>query len=133
MIEVIGEVVFTIIGEILFQVVAELLFDLGIASIGNTMKMKKVANPYLAGFGYVLLGVISGLIVSWFFPERIIPRINLHGASTIIAALGSGTVMMFYGNWRTSRGKHTTFLATFWGGSLFAFAMALTRWILVQI
>ena len=41
--------------------------------------------------------------------------------------------MMFYGKWCKSRGKDTTYLATFWGGGLFALSTALTRWVIVRV
>ena len=132
MIEAIVEVIFTIVGEIILQVVAELFFNLGLGTIGNTLKRKKRANPFMAGVGFIILGSITGLFVSWLLPERIVPGVDLHGLSVLLAAAGTGTVMMFYGRWQTSLGKQTTYLATFWGGGLFAFSMALTRWLLVR-
>ena len=55
MIEVIVEVIFTIVGEIILQVVAELFFNLGLGTIGNTLKQKKRANPFMAGVGFIIL------------------------------------------------------------------------------
>ena len=129
--EVIAEIIFTLLGEIVFQAFIELLFELGIGSVRSTPKSTKATHPFIAGLGFSILGAIVGLIMSWAFPERIVPGIDLHGFSIVIAALGTGTVMMFYGRWRIASGKRTTYLATFWGGSLFAFFMALTRWMLV--
>jgi hypothetical protein len=36
-----------------------------------------------------------------------------------------------FGQWRRRRGGDPTLLATFWGGALFAFAMAAARWLLI--
>jgi len=122
-----------LLGEILFQVVGELLFEFGLGSISHSMKDRETSNPYMSGAGFVLLGALSGLVVTWLLPERIIPTINLHGSSTVLAAVGTGYLMMLYGRWRIRRGGHPTYLATFWGGGLFAFSMSLTRWFLVEI
>lgn len=132
MIEVIVEGLFSLIGEIVLQVAAELVFNLGIETVAHTVKRKKRANPFMAGFGFIVLGSIAGFFVSWLLPERIIPRVNLHGLSIPLAAAGTGAVMKYYGRWQTARGKATTYLATFWGGGLFAFSMALARWLLVR-
>jgi hypothetical protein len=37
-----------------------------------------------------------------------------------------------WGEWRESRGTERSFVATFWGGALFAFAMALVRFLLLE-
>jgi hypothetical protein len=50
--------------------------------------------------------------------------------SLVLAPLATGLVMHLYGRWRRGRGHDTTYLATFWGGSLLAFAMALTRFLM---
>ena len=35
------------------------------------------------------------------------------------------------GKWRRRLGGRPTYLATFWGGALFAFAAALVRWLTI--
>jgi hypothetical protein len=37
-----------------------------------------------------------------------------------------------YGHWRESRGVEPSYSATFWGGAVFAFGMALVRFVLVN-
>lgn len=64
-------------------------------------------------------------------PERLTPAGPLPGLSLVLAPLATGLVMHLYGQWRRGRGHDTTYLATFWGGSLLAFAMALTRFLMV--
>jgi len=54
---------------------------------------------------------------------------HLAGVSLILAPLGTGAAMHAFGVWRRRRGAPASRLATFWGGALFAFAMAFTRWL----
>jgi len=37
-----------------------------------------------------------------------------------------------YGQWREENGGERSFIATFWGGALFAFSMALVRFLWVD-
>ena len=46
--------------------------------------------------------------------------------------LQSGLVMQRYGQWREARDGSQSFIATFWGGALFAFGMALVRFLWVN-
>jgi hypothetical protein len=52
--------------------------------------------------------------------------------SLLVSPAITGLLMEGYGRWRTSRGGHPSYVATFWGGALFAFSMALMRFMLVD-
>jgi hypothetical protein len=54
------------------------------------------------------------------------------GASLALSPLMTGVVMAFYGRWRSRRGHAISSASTFWGGALFAFGMALVRFLLVR-
>jgi hypothetical protein len=81
----------------------------------------------VAGVGYVILGAAAGLLTLVVLPERILPPPRMPGLSLILAPVATGAVMHAYGRWRRARGSDPTHLATFWGGALFAFAMACPR------
>jgi hypothetical protein len=51
--------------------------------------------------------------------------------SLVLSPIVTGLLMEAYGRWRTSRGGYPSFVATFWGGALFAFVMALVRYLSV--
>jgi demethoxyubiquinone hydroxylase (CLK1/Coq7/Cat5 family) len=40
--------------------------------------------------------------------------------------------MREYGTWAEDHGRQPSFLATFWGGSGFAFAFGVSRWLILQ-
>jgi hypothetical protein len=113
------------------QVAAEVLIELGLESVGDALKKRQNANPYLAVIGFATLGSVSGAIASLIFARRLVPNIDLHGLSIVIAAISNGFLMMQYGKWRQSKGGNPSYLATFWGGALFASFMALTRWLMI--
>ncbi len=60
-------------------------------------------------------------------PIRILPNSRFPGISLLLSPIAAGWIMKALGDWRRSRGHEPTVLATFWGGALFAFSMALVR------
>ncbi|HHC25222.1 MAG TPA: hypothetical protein ENK58_07415 [Desulfobacterales bacterium] len=131
MIEFILEIILEILCDLFAETIAEIALEFGLESLSHSLRRGRSANPVLAGTGFMLFGAAIGFLMSLFFPERIIPATSLKGISLIVSPLGAGTVMHAFGKWRRSRGCETSFLATFWGGALFAFSMAVTRWIMV--
>ena len=129
--QIIFEFVFSFIIEIFPPIIAELMFEFGFESISSSVRQRRTANPFIAGIGLLIMGAISGLIISWILPRRLIPSVNLHGLSIFIAAAAAGFIMMKYGEWQERRDGNPSYLATFWGGAIFAASMALTRWGLV--
>jgi len=85
----------------------------------------------LAGIGIMVMGGLAGLITSFLLPSRILQPGPIRGASLFLSPLVTGMVMDRYGQWREDRGVERSFIATFWGGALFAFSMALVRFALV--
>jgi hypothetical protein len=49
----------------------------------------------------------------------------------VLSPMLAGLVMHYYGRWRESRGSEPSYTATFLGGALFAFGMALVRFLLI--
>ena len=115
--------------EILLQVVGEVLLELGVESVRDSTRSRKRANPVLAGVGALLLGALAGAITRLIWPGRIFDPGPFRGVSLILSPLVTGFVMKRYGEWRETRGASPSFLATFWGGALFAFGMALVRFV----
>lgn len=122
------EAILTIVGEVIF----EILGDLAWISIQEKIEERGWTGPLLATLGFILLGSVTGLASAALFPERMTPVVLMPGLSLLLAPLGTGTVMHFYGRWREARGHDISYLATFWGGAITALAMALIRYILVQ-
>jgi hypothetical protein len=91
------------------------------------------ANPWLSALVYVILGEMIGFASVLTLPQRFIPAISpISGISLLLAPLAAGLLMHAYGSWRTRQAKDHSWLATFWGGALFAFSIALVRWTIVN-
>jgi len=118
------------IWEILLQIVVEVLFELGFESIRESMRRRRRAHPVLALVGAALLGGVAGFVTSLLWPTRIIQTAPVPGVSLLLSPLLTGLVMDQYGRWRE---RHGSYLATFWGGALFAFGMALVRFLWVGL
>ena len=57
---------------------------------------------------------------------------SIPGTSLVLSPLICGLVMKALGDWRQEKGMKRTDIATFWGGALFAIAMAAVRFELVK-
>jgi hypothetical protein len=78
------------------------------------------------------LGAAVGLALSLAFPRPFFRYNVMPGASLILSPLFNGAVMEYYGRWSERRTGARTHLATFWGGALFAFGMALVRFLMIE-
>lgn len=114
--------------EFLFEVIVEILLELGRTSRARPYRR---ANPFIAAIGLLLVGGFVGLVFSIVVPIRILAPSPMPGLSLVVSPLLVGATMRAFGKWRRRRGGDPTVLATFWGGALFAFAIALTRLLMV--
>ena len=130
-IEIILEVLLTAIWEVLLQLTAEFLLELGFQAAGESFQRQSRAHPLVAGAGIGALGVVAGIITSLLVPSRVLPPSPVPGASLLVSPALTGLAMEGYGRWRDRRRSTRSYVATFWGGALFAFAMALVRFLLV--
>ena len=131
MLEFLVELILGVFGDIIFQVVLEVLAEFGLETLQNLFQPRRTAKPLLAACGLLLLGGALGLIFAGLVPHRLLQKPLLPGLSLALAPLGAGCLMHLFGLWRRKRGGHPTCLATFWGGAVFAFGMALVRWLIV--
>ncbi len=79
----------------------------------------------------LLLGGALGALTRMIWPTRIFQPGPVRGASLLLSPLVTGAIMDRYGEWVEARGGTRSFIATFWGGALFAFGMALVRFVWV--
>ena len=111
----------------LFEAFGEILVELGVESFRDTLRPRRRANPILSGIGFVLLGALIGAASAWAVPRPLFPPSPWPGVSIVAGPIISGLAMQGYGSWAAGRGKEPSYLATFWGGALFAFALSFTR------
>jgi hypothetical protein len=118
--------------EGLLQLAFEFLVEYGVRSLAEPWQRRSEANVCLAGLGALIAGAAAGVITNFFWPTRIIGPWRVPGLSLVFGPLISGFVMHRYGQWRDARDGSQSFIATFWGGALFAFGMTLVRFLRVN-
>jgi hypothetical protein len=121
----------TAIWEVLLQIGGEILIEFGFQSIGDSFRQRTRSHPVIAGAGAALMGGLAGVLTSLSWPTRILQPGPFRGVSLLVSPVITGLIMDRYGQWREDRGAGRSFLATFWGGALFAFTMALVRFVWV--
>jgi len=120
-----------VLWELLLQVLVEIPLELGLSPVFEPLRERNRANPLYAFAGLLLLGALAGLLSSLVWPTRILRPFPVQGVSVLVSPILAGAVMEHYGQWREERGKPRSTMATFWGGALFAFSMALVRFMWV--
>jgi hypothetical protein len=120
------------LGEFAFELIVQILFELAVELVGSLLTSKRERPWTLRAVYLVLLGATAGLISAALFPHRMISgRHVVHGLSLVLAPIGAGIAMQAIGNRLRTLGRTPTVLTTFAGGAIFAFAMALVRWLIV--
>lgn len=125
MLDALLELLFEFIFELVFQMLAELGFE----TVAKVFRCRPVIRIVTALIFIPLLGALIGLFLSNMIPHRILPKLSLPGISLFVSPLIAGLLMKLFGDWRRSQGHEPTMIATFWGGALFAFSLALMRWL----
>ena len=117
-----------VVGDFLLQIV----FELATEALGRLIKDRKQRSPAVSAIGLVFGGAVAGLLSAWLFPHRLIAmRVVVPGVSLMLAPLATGLAMHLLGRRLRRLERRASSLATFWGGALFAFVMAVVRWWLV--
>ena len=127
--EIILEFVLGFVLEFVLQVFGELLVELGLRSLAEPFREREARNPFLAFAGYALLGVIVGVLSLLIFPHSFVRSAKLHGISLFITPTLAGLVMSGVGWLRRRQGRTVIRLDSFSYGFIFAFAMALVRFL----
>jgi len=123
------EFLFNLLGELLLQIVGQILFELGIHAVGQVFEDRKCRNPWFAGIGNCILGVLAGFLSLLIFHHSLAKHETFRLANLIITPIAAGSLMWLIGYWRTKRDRKTISLESFWQGFIFALGMALVRFI----
>ena len=126
------EILFEILFETVLQVVFEVLAEAGLHACAQVFRKREERNPIWAGIGYALLGLGVGGLSLLIFPQSLIHRTRYHGASLILTPLLGGMAMSAVGWIRRRKGESLIRLDTFSSGFIFAFGMALIRFLFTQ-
>ena len=134
------EFLLQIIFEFLVQVIGEILFE-AVLHVGETLFAplfhgfarhpwaRKALNTVVTLILYFGLGVLAGFLSLLIFPHSFVRSSRLHGISLIITPLLAGLTMVGIGRLRQSIGQAVMRLDTFGYAFVFAFGMALMRFL----
>ncbi|HXF10711.1 MAG TPA: hypothetical protein VN625_08005 [Desulfuromonadaceae bacterium] len=125
--EAVLEVILQIFFELLLQFIGEVACEFGLQSLSEIFHRKP--NPWLAGIGYILLGAGIGGLSLLVARSTFIHHPTLRIANLFLTPLLAGLLMAAIGHWRRKRGQDLIRLDRFGYGFLFAFSMALVRFL----
>ena len=124
-----------VILDIVGEFVLEMIFGLAAEALGGLID-DGMRSAVRSAMGLILAaaaaGVAAGLLARMAFPPQTHRDAStVRGGESVLAPLATGAVMQLLGTRLRRLERQATSLATFWGGALFAFSMALVRWWLV--
>jgi hypothetical protein len=123
------ETIFELFLEALIEIGGEFFFELGLRSLSEPFAPRGERSAILAGVGYALLGLIAGGLSLLIFPNHFVSIERLHGISLLVSPVLAGLGMAGFG-WLLKRtGKRRLRLDSFVYGFIFAFPMAIVRYI----
>jgi hypothetical protein len=123
------ELLIQIVIEGIGQVLIEGLFELGLEATVDSLQRERESRPIVAAIGHLLLGALAGVISLLAVPHRLAPRSFLPGLSVVLSPLANGIIMHAIGRRWDDRPSDRPGPFTFRAGVLFAFAMALVRFV----
>jgi presenilin-like A22 family membrane protease len=115
----------------LWQILFEVATELGWESVKASVRRERDVPPLLADIGHFVLGSIAGAVSLLLF-GRLFARGPLPGISLLLSPLGTGLAMHVLGEFWRNRGREASGLMTFRGGAIFAFGMALVRFLSLE-
>jgi len=127
--EIIFEILFEVVFEFILMVFGEVLFEVGLRSVSEPFKHRETRGPILAFIGYALAGAAVGGLSLLVFPGPLVRGVGFRGGSLIVSPLLAGAAMTGLGWLRRRQGKRLLRLDRFVYGAVFAFGMALVRFL----
>ena len=111
----------------------EFVAAFGWESLKDSARRERESTPVLSGTGHLLLGVAAGALSLLIVPRRLTPHSPLPGLSLVLSPLGTGIVMHWIGEFWRERSRDRPVLFSFRAGAIFAFGMALVRFVYVEL
>lgn len=125
--ELILEVIIQFLGEILLQMLFELMAEMGLRSLSNPFQRPR--NNAFSAVGFTLYGAAAGIVSLWIFPSSAFSRDDLRAVNLIVTPCAVGAIMMLIGKVRDKKDQRLVRLDRFFYAFIFAFSMALVRFI----
>ena len=126
------EILLWLLVELALQLVGEFLVVFGFESLAQSLGRRERPNRVLAGAGCLILGGLTGGIVTLIYPHHVSPEAALPFLAVVILPLLVGAGAFWLGRRAESAGRPRPALSTFWGGVLFALGMSLTRFLILR-
>jgi len=79
------------------------------------------------------MGLIGGVLSVLILSSRVFARPTIPGLSLLLSPLATGIAMQWLGEFWRSRGREAPALFSFWSGAIFAFGMALVRFVYLEL
>jgi len=92
---------------------------------------KTPANRIIIILLLIISGIVTGSLISFVFPERIIKINSITGISLLITPLVMGLISSFVGRRIKKRIRQPSLMTTFLGGVIFGLATAATRLVFI--
>ena len=125
--EFVFEALFQFVGEIILQSIVGLLVELGMHSLGDTLRRPR--HPIFSIIGFSIWGGIAGGISILIIPNSAITDPMLRMANLFVTPVLVGAVMALIGQARLKRGQVLVRIDRFGYAFTFAFWMAMVRFI----
>jgi hypothetical protein len=126
------EIVSWLVIELVFQLVGEALVATGVESLSHFLGRRPKPHWALAGIGCLLIGGITGLVVTLIYPHHVSPSLGLPYVAIVILPILVGLAAFWLGARAEAAGRPRPALATFSGGALFAIGMSLVRFLILR-
>ena len=123
------EIIFEILAQLFFEILLQGIFELGGRGLYSTFRKDGASvNPWLAIFGYALMGAIAGGISIWLVPVHMLKSPTLQILSLAITPIVLGFIFEAFGRWRTNNDRQRNVVDRFSYGFTFALTMGLIRY-----
>jgi hypothetical protein len=126
------EIVAWLVIELLLQLAGEALVATGVESLSQSLGRREKPHWALAAFGCLLIGGITGLVVTVIYPHHVSPSLGLPYFAIVILPVLVGLAAFWLGARAEAAGRPRPALSTFWGGVLFALGMSLVRFLILR-
>lgn len=123
------EIVLGFFFELILQIIGEVLCEVGLQAIANAWQRRQVGNPFLAGIGYFFFGAILGSISLLIAHHALLHNPTWRLLNLFFTPVLAGVAMTLVGLFRRRKGQELVRLDRFWYGFIFAFGMALVRFL----
>ena len=120
------------IAEALLGALLGLVAEIVVEALRGAAGWLKEASPVFLTVMLAFVGAGAGFISAWLAPHRlIVAQLAVPGLSLILAPIVTALFMWFLGKLIRRSGRWASSLVTLRGGAIFAFSMALVRYLLV--